>query len=134
MAPCDIFLCSDWSLLWPKQKVLWFEKKDNKNLIVRLYMYLSAPVFLLYTHWPCLQGWHLLPLWTCWLIIEISDSCLTMKEPNYHISVDFFGSGFFSSKLWCLNNHWSRVIGFLALWLAEQGCVKKIKIESHENE
>ena len=38
-------------------------KKKKKKL--RLYMYLSAPVFLLYTHWPCLLGWHLLPLWTC---------------------------------------------------------------------
>ena len=37
----------------------------KKKKILRLYMYLSAPVFLLYTHWPSLQGWHLLLLWTC---------------------------------------------------------------------
>ena len=36
---------------------------------LRFYMYLSAPVFLLYTHWPCLQGSHLLPLQTCSEII-----------------------------------------------------------------
>ena len=40
-------------------------KTFEKKKILRLYMYLSAPVFLLYTHWPCLLGWHLLPLWTC---------------------------------------------------------------------
>ena len=40
-------------------------KTFKKKKILRLYMYLSAPVFLLYTHWSCLQVWHLLPLWTC---------------------------------------------------------------------
>ena len=43
-----------------------FEKKKKK---LKCYMYLSAPVFLLYTHWPCLQGSHLLPLQTCSVII-----------------------------------------------------------------